>query len=103
MVHTYSEVTKSDNTYTPVSDIRPIGTEEEKLTWANIVPNQDTWLELLINGGKVHWIDWLYGTAYTDLWDSLTNPSRTYSGVSKSDNTYSSVTTPSATYSEVTK
>jgi len=103
LVHTYSSITKSDNTYTAVSDVRPTGTAEEKFTWVNIVPNQDTWLELLINGGKVHWIDWWYGTAYTDLWDSLTDPSRTYSSVSKSDNTYSSVTTPTATYSEVTK
>ena len=103
MTHTYSSITKSDNTYTPVSDITPSGTVEEKFTWANIVPNQDTWLELLINGGKVHWCDWLFGTIFTDLWTALTTPSKTYSGITKSDNSFSSVTTPSATYSEVTK
>ena len=103
MAHNYSSVTKSNNTYTVVSDVTPSGTVEEKFTWANIVPNQDTWLELLVNGGKIHWVDWLFGTAFTDLWTSLTTPSKTYSGVSKSDNSYSSLTTPAATYSEVTK
>ena len=103
MGHDYQSLSKSDNSYTPVSDITPSGTVEEKFTWANIVPNQDTWLELLVNGGKIHWCDWLFGTAWTDLWTSLTTPSKTYLGVSKSDNSYSSVTTPSATYSEVSK
>ena len=102
MAHTYSPVTKSDNTFTPVSDITPSGTIEEKLTWANIVPNQDTWLELSVNGGKIHWVDWLFGTAWTDLWTALTTPSKTYSGVSKSDNTYSLLTTPTAIYKGVT-
>ena len=103
MAHTYSEVTVADRTFTPVSDVTPSGTVEEKFTWFNIVPNQDTWLELSINGGKIHWCDWLFGTAWTDLWTSLTTPSKTYSGVTKSDNSYSSITTPTATYSEVTK
>ena len=103
MAHTYSSITKSDNTYTAVSDVTPEGTGEEQFTWVNIVPNQDTWLELLINGGKVHWIDWWYGTAWTDLWSSLTTPDATYSGVTKNDNSYSSLTTPAKTYSEVSK
>ena len=81
MTHTYSSVTKSDNTYTAVSDVTPSGTVEEKLTWVNIVPNQDTWLELLVNGGKIRWYDWYYGTAYTDLWTSLTRADRTYGSV----------------------
>ena len=81
MAHNYSEVTKSDNTYTDVSDVTPSGTVEEKFTWANIVPNQDTWLELLINGGKVHWVDWTFGTAWTDDYTSLTRADRTYKGV----------------------
>lgn len=102
MAHTYSSITKSDNTYTAVSDVTPIsGTVEDKFTWANIVPNQDTWLELLINGGKVRWADWYYATAFTDAWTSLTTPSSTYTGVTKSDNSFSSITTPTATYSEI--
>ena len=100
MGHDYSEVTKSDNTFTAVSDVTPNGTVEEKFTWDYIVPNWDTWAELLM---KQHWIDWYYGTAYTDNWTSVTTPSKTYLGVSKSDNSYSSVTTPTATYQGVTK
>ena len=104
MTHNYSSVTKSDNTFIAVSDVTPItGTVEEKFTWVNIVPNQDTWLELLVNGGKIHWVDWLFGTAFTDLWTAITTPSKTYSSVTKNDNSYSEITTPSATYSEVTK
>ena len=100
MGHDYTTVTKSDNTFTPVSDITPIGTVEEKLTWAYIVPNYDTWLELL---AKEHWADWLFGTAWVDAWDSLTTPSKTFSGISKSDNAYNPITTPSASYNSVTK
>ena len=103
MTHTYYPITKSDNIFSPVSDVTPSGTVEEKFTWANIVPNQDTWLELLINGGKIHWVDWTYGIAWTDAFTSLTTPDYSYSDVTKNDNSYSSVTTPSATYSEVTK
>ena len=102
MTHTYQSVTKSDNTFLPVSDVTPSGTVEEKFTWANIVPNQDTWLELLVNGGKIHWVDWLFGTAFIDLWTAITTPSKTYSGITKSDNDYSPIITPTATYSEVT-
>ena len=80
MAHTYKDVTKSDNTFTAVSPIRPVGTVEDKFTWANIVPNHDTWLELL---AKEHWCDWLYGTPYTDSYTSLTTPSQTYQGVTK--------------------
>jgi len=82
LAHTYSSITKSDNTYKTVSDVTPEGTAEEKFTWVTIVPNQDTWLELLINGGKVHWCDWYYGTAFIDAWTSLTNPDYTYTSVS---------------------
>ena len=103
MTHTYNSVTTPTTTYIPVSDVTPSGTVEEKFTWANIVPNQDTWLELLVNGGKIHWVDWLFGTAFTDLWTAITMPSKAYSGVSKADNSYSPLTTPAATYSEVTK
>ena len=103
MAHTYIPVTTADRTYIPVSDITPSGTAEDKFTWANIVPNQDTWLELSVNGGKIHWVDWWYGTAFIDAWTSLTTPSKTYSGLTKSDNTYGSVTTPTATYQGVTK
>jgi len=60
------------HTYIAVSDVTPSGTVEEKFTWANIVPNQDTWLELSVNGGKIHWCDWYYGTPYTDNWSSIT-------------------------------
>ena len=103
MAHTYTPLTKSDNTYTPVSDITPlIGDVEEKFTWVNIVPNHDTWLELTISG-KVHWCDWLYATGYVDAWTSITTPAKTYSSITKSDRTYIPVTTPSQTYSEVTK
>ena len=83
MAHTYSEVTVADRTFTPVSDVTPSGTVEEKFTWVNIVPNQDTWLELLINGGKVRWADWYYATAFVDTWTSLTTPSATYQEVTK--------------------
>ena len=103
MAHSYSPITKSDNTFSAVSDVRPIGTVEDKLTWVNIVPNQDTWLELSINGGKIHWVDWYYGTAFIDNYTSLTTPSKTYSSVTKSDRTYSSITTPTATYQGVSK
>jgi len=100
MGHTYSSVTKSDNTYTAVSDITPDGTIEEKFKWNYIVPIYDTWLELL---AKEHWCDWNFGTAFVDDWTSLTTPSKTYNGVTKSDRTYVSLTTPSASYSEITK
>ena len=103
MTHTYNSVTTPTTTYIPVSDVTPSGTVEDKFTWANIVPNQDTWLELLVNSGKIHWVDWWYGTAWTDAWNSLTIPDYAYSGVTKSDNSFSSITTPTATYSEVTK
>ena len=78
MAHTYQSITKSDNTYTSVSSVRPVGTIEEKFTWANIVPNYDTWLELL---AKAHWCDWTFGTPYTDNYTSLTRADRTYQGV----------------------
>ena len=81
MGHTFTSVTKSDNTYTPVSDITPIiGIIEDKFTWANIVPNHDTWLELTISG-KVHWCDWYFGTKFVDAWTSITRGDRTYSEV----------------------
>lgn len=100
MVHTYTPLTRANRTYTPVSDVTPSGTVEEKFTWNYIVPNYDTWLELL---AKQHWCDWLFGTPFVDAWTLLTRADRTYSGVSKSDNSYSPLTTPTATYSEVTK
>ena len=101
MGHDYQSLSKSDNTYTPVSDITPVtGDIEDKFTWANTYPNYDTWVEL---GAKEHWCDWWFATAWTDAWSSINTPSKTYSGISKSDNSYSEVTTPAATYSEVTK
>ena len=101
MAHTYQPITVADRTYTPVSDVTPItGVIEDKFTWANTYPNYDTWVEL---GAREHWCDWYFATAWTDAWDSLTKPSKTYSGVTKSDNSYSSVTTPAATYQGVTK
>lgn len=100
MAHTYQEITTADRTYTPVSDVTPPGTVEDKFTWANIVPNYDTWVELL---AKEHWIDWYFATAFVDAWTSITTPSKTYNSKTKSDNSYSSITTPSATYNEVTK
>ena len=102
MGHTYQTITTADRTFTPVSDVTPDGTVEEKFTWANIVPNHDTWLELTLSG-KVHWCDWLYGTKYTDNYTSVTTPAKTYTGVTKSDRTYTPITTPSQTYNEVTK
>ena len=81
MSHTYTEVTKSDNSYSEVSDVRPIGTIEDKLTWTIINPNYDTW-EKLLNYGKIRWSDWYYGTPYTDDYTSLTTPSYTYQEVS---------------------
>ena len=102
MAHTYTPITVADRTYNPVSDVTPSGTVEEKFTWANIVPNHDTWLKLTISG-KVHWCDWLYATAFTDYWTSLTTPSATYTSKTRSDRTYTPVTTPSQTYNEVTK
>ena len=80
MAHTYYPVTKSDNTYTAVSDVRPIGTVEDKLTWDIINTAYDTWIELLVYG-RTHWIDWYYGTAYTDNYTSVTTPTATYKGV----------------------
>ena len=102
MAHTYTPITRANRTYIPVSDVTPSGTVEDKFTWANIVPNHDTWLELTISG-KVHWCDWLYATAFVDAWTSLTTPAKTYSSITKSDRTYTPVTTPSQTYNEVTK
>ena len=78
MAHTYVEVTKSDNTYTAVSPVRPVGTVEDQFTWDAINPNYDTWLELL---AKEHWCDWYFRTAFTDAWTSLTRADRTYQGV----------------------
>ena len=98
--HTYTPVTTADRIYTPVSDVTPDGTAEDKFTWANIVPNYDTWLELL---AKEHWADWLFATAFTDDYTSLTTPAKTYNSKTRADRTYTPVTTPSATYNEVTK
>ena len=78
MAHTYQSVTKSDNTYTAVSPVRPVGTVEDKFTWDAINTNYDTWLELLM---KAHWCDWYYGTPYTDNYTSLTRADRTYQGI----------------------
>ena len=78
MAHTYKSVTKSDNTYTAVTDITPDGTSEEKFKWNYIVPSYDTWYELLM---KAHWADWTFGTAWTDAWTSVTKSDRTYQGV----------------------
>ena len=100
MGHTYTSLTKSDNTYTPVSDVTPPGTAEDKFTWANIVPNYDTWVELL---AKEHWADWIYATAFVDAWVSITTPSATYNSKTRSNRTYTPVTTSSQTYNEVTK
>ena len=60
------------HTYIPVSDVTPDGTVEEKLTWAYIDDEYDTWLELL---AKEHWADWYFGTAWTDAWTPITIPS----------------------------
>ena len=80
MAHTYKPITVADRTYTPVSDVTPSGTVEEKFTWVNIVPNHDTWLELTLSG-KVHWCDWYYATEFVDAWASITKGDRTYSEV----------------------
>ena len=69
MAHTYQEVTKSDNAFTVVSDVRPDGAAEDQFTWANINPHYDTWLKLL---AKIHWCDWYYGTAFVDAWKEVT-------------------------------
>jgi len=100
MAHTYQPITVADRTYTPVSDVTPPGTAEDKFTWANTYPNYDTWVEL---GARAHWCDWYFATPYTDDWASLTTPSKTYTSKTRSNRTYTSVTAPSATYSEVTK
>jgi len=102
MGHTFHPVTTSDRTYTPVSDVTPSGTVEDKFTWVNIAANHSTWALLTISG-KTHWCDWLYGTAFTDAWTSLTNPDKTYNSVTKSDRTYTTIITPSQTYKEVSK
>ena len=80
MAHTYTSLTKSDNAYTPVSDVTPDGTGEEKLTWNAINGAYDTWKEF-DDYGKIHWCDWWYGTPFTDAWELLTTPSATYSEV----------------------
>lgn len=98
MAHTYKPITTADNTFTPVSDVTPNGTVEEKLTWTYINPTFDTWLELL---AKEHWADWYFGTTFTDAWDSLIAPSRTYTPITTPDKTYTSVTTPSVSYGDV--
>lgn len=101
MAHTYTSITKSDNIFISVSDITPIiGSIEEKLTWAYIVPDYDTWVELL---AKEHWADWYFATAFVDAWVSLTTPSATYTSKTRADRTYTPVTTPSQTYNEITK
>lgn len=82
MAHSYSSVTKSDNTFTAVTDVTPDGTIEEKFTWNYIVPSYDTWLELL---AKEHWADWYFGTVWTDDWTSLTIPDYAYTSVSPLD------------------
>jgi len=98
--HTYKSITAADRTFTPVSDVTPSGTVEEKFTWANIAGW--TWADLH-NSGKIRWCDWYYGTKYADNYTSITTPSATYSSKTRSDRTYSSITTPSQTYNEVTK
>ena len=83
MAHTYTTLTKSDNTYTAVSDVTPItGVVEEKLTWAYVEAHWATWnwLELL---SKVHWCDWWFATKFVDAWTSITTPAYTYSEVTK--------------------
>jgi len=97
---TYSGLTKSDNEFTVVSDVTPDGDSEWKFTWNYINPDWDTWLELL---GKSHWADWYFGTKWTDDYVSLTTPSKTYTSITKSDNTFSPVTTPSKIHTSVTK
>ena len=79
MGHDYSSVTKSDNTYTPVSDVT-LSTVEDKLTWAYLNTLGILTWDNLSDSGKVHWCDWYFGI-YTDAWDSLTTPSATYSEV----------------------
>jgi len=81
MGHTFHPVTTSDRTYTPVSDVTPSGTVEDKFTWVNIAANHSTWA-LLNNSGKVHWCDWLYGDAYIDNYISITTPDYIYKEVS---------------------
>jgi len=83
LAHTYTPITRSDRTYTPVSDVTPIvGSVEEQLTWVFIEALWETWswLELLT---KEHWCDWYYGVTYVDSWSSLTIPSYIYSEVTK--------------------
>lgn len=80
MAHDYSSITKSDNTYTPVSDVRPMGIVEDKLTWAIINTAYNTWIELN-DYGRVHWCDWYYGNPYIDNYSSLTTPLATYKEV----------------------
>ncbi len=81
MAHTYQSITIGDRTYTPVSDVTPDGTVEDKLTWDILNEPYDTWIEFS-DYGRVHWCDWYYGTAFIDAWASLTTPDKTYTPVS---------------------
>ena len=100
MTHTYNPITIGDRTFIPVSDITPSGAVEDTLTWANMVPGYDTWVEFK---AREHWVDWMIGTAFTDNWTPVSTPDKTFSGVTKSDRTYNPVTVPSSTYKGVTK
>lgn len=80
MGHTFQPITIADRIFTPVSDVTPDGTVEEKFTWANIAGW--TWADLH-NSSKIRWCDWYYGTAYTDNWTSITTPDKTYNEVTK--------------------
>ena len=96
---TYTSVTKADKVYTPVSDITPSGTVEEKFIWNYINPNYDTWVELL---AKEHWCDWYFATPFTDAWSSLVTPTKTYASVTAPSKTYNEVTTPDRTFASIT-
>ena len=82
MAHTYNTITVDSRSYVRVPQIRPVGDKEDQLTWNVINTSWDTWIELL-GYGKVRWVDWYYGDAYTDSYNLLTKGDNTYSEVTK--------------------
>ena len=80
MAHTYSSVTKSDNTFTAVSPVRD-WVYEETLTWDILDDDYDTWIEFY-NYGRIRWCDW-WNKVGLDIYTAITTPDYTYQEVTK--------------------
>ena len=78
MAHNYTELTKSDNSYSEVSPVRD-WEYQETLTWNALHEDYDTWTEFT-DYGRLRWADW-WQKVGLGKYTQLTTPTQSYQGV----------------------